>query len=63
MHVGSCPACKAVAPPRKTWPNGPGSSVFAGGKELVQDPFSVCECDECGLFYKTQTMTSEQFAG
>ena len=61
MQVTKCPACNSSQ--YKTIGEYKESVVLQGkGCEFLQEPYAIYECHNCGLHYKSNILTPEQFS-
>lgn len=60
MHVTACPACGSTSY-ESTGGVAPGFSAVVDGEESVQPEYSVSECENCGLLYRNQTLSQDNF--
>lgn len=59
--VNSCPACGSKAVERGET-SSPQVTVEVGGRNFIQPPYSIRGCGDCGLYYKTATLSNGDFA-
>jgi len=60
MEVLPCPACGSTSY-ESTGGEAPGFSAVIDGEEFVQPGYSVRECTSCGLLYRDQTLSPNDF--
>jgi SAM-dependent methyltransferase len=56
----ACPACGSTSY-ESTGSEAPGFSAVVDGEEFVQPEYSVRECESCGLLYRDQTLSPDDF--
>jgi SAM-dependent methyltransferase len=61
QSVNHCPACGASDAPQIGEPAGGFDTVF-GGAHFFQPPYAVRACRNCGLYFKTVTLTAASLA-
>jgi SAM-dependent methyltransferase len=61
MPVIACPACGSTSY-ESTGGEAPGFSTVVDGEEFVQPEYSVRECENCGLLYRDQTLSQDDFS-
>jgi SAM-dependent methyltransferase len=61
VEVKTCPACKSTRA-ETVGSEVPGFSAIARGAEFVQEQYAVRECADCGLLYKSRTLSPPEFA-
>ena len=55
-----CPACGSTSR-ESTGPEAPGFSTVVNGETFEQPNYSVFECTECGLLYRSETLSPTDF--
>jgi 2-polyprenyl-3-methyl-5-hydroxy-6-metoxy-1,4-benzoquinol methylase len=60
MDILACPACSSTAQSILSSPT-IGFTVTSGARVFMQPSYSVVECRNCGLLYKTSTLSSVEF--